>query len=90
MFLISAYIIILCCVLIDLTTMSLNCFNCKGRPNISNEQFVRSEQNFNDLVMNNDENQSDRFILFGNSFHKGNSFVYDIPILFRMAKYVWN
>lgn len=70
--------------------MSLNCFNCKGRPNISNEQFVRSEQNFNDSVMNSDENQSDRFILFGNSFHKGNSFVYDIPILFRMAKYVWN
>jgi len=78
------------CYLIDQTTMSFNCFNCKGRPNISNEQFVRSEQNFNNSVINNDENQSCHFVLFGNSFHKGNSFVYDIPILFRMAKYVCN
>ncbi|XP_022169090.1 protein MMS22-like isoform X2 [Myzus persicae] len=68
------------------STMSFNCFNCKGRPNISNEQFIRSEQNFNNSVINNDENQSDRYVLFGNSFHKGNSLVYDIPILFRMAK----
>lgn len=68
------------------STMSFNCFNCKGRPNISNEQFVRSEQNINISIMNNDENQSDRYVLFGNSFHKGNSLVYDIPILFKMAK----
>jgi len=68
--------------------MSFNCFNCKGQLNISNERFVRSEQNFNSYILNDDENQSDRFVLFGNSFHKGNSLVYDIPILFRMAKYV--
>jgi len=78
------------CLLIDQSTMSFNCFNCKGRPNISNEQFVRSEQNFNISIMINDENQSDRYVLFGNSFHKGNSLVYDIPILFKMAKYVYN
>ncbi|XP_060866553.1 protein MMS22-like [Metopolophium dirhodum] len=68
------------------STMPFNCFNCKGRPNISNERFVRSEQNFNNSILNDDENQSDRYVFFGNSFHKGNSLVYDIPILFRMAK----
>ncbi|XP_025201736.1 protein MMS22-like [Melanaphis sacchari] len=67
-------------------TISFNCFNCKGRPNISNKEFVRSEQNINISITNNDNNQSDRYVLFGNSFHKGNSLVNDIPILFRIAK----
>ncbi|XP_025409386.1 protein MMS22-like, partial [Sipha flava] len=62
------------------------CFNCKGRPNVSNEQFVRSELNYN-FTINDDGNQSsERITLFGHSFHKGHSLVYDIPILFRIAK----
>lgn len=56
--------------------------------NASNEQFVEREKIYNDSVTFDSENQSDHLILFGYSFHKGHSLVYDIPLLFRMAKYV--
>lgn len=84
----SNKLICVMCLHIDQSTMPFNCFNCKGRPNISNKQFVKNEQNFNSSVINDDENQSDRYVFFGYSFHKGNSLMYDMPILFRMAKYV--
>lgn len=64
------------------------CFNCKGQSNISNEEFVRSEQKSIDSTICDDENQSDQSLLFGYSFHKGHSLVYDVPLLFKMAKYV--
>lgn len=66
-----------------------SCFNCKGRSNVTNEEFVRSEREKHDSITNdNNKDQHDRSILFNYSFHKGHSLVYDMPILFRMAKYV--
>lgn len=64
-------------------SISTSCFNCYG--DTSNEEFVKNEQkSYNSVV--NDENQSHRVILFGHSFNKGHTLVYDIPILFKMAK----
>lgn len=71
---------------IDLSTLSL-CFNCKGQSNISNQEFIKNEQNFINSSTFADNNQSDQSMLFGHSFNKGHSLVYDLPILFRMAKY---
>lgn len=66
-----------------------SCFNCKGRSNISNKDFVKSEQEkHNSITSDNNEKQYDRSILFNHSFNKGHSLVYDLPILFRMAKCV--
>lgn len=67
--------------------MPSSCFNCKGQSNISNEEFVKNEQKYYGIT-NNDGNQSDQLMLFGYSFHKGHSLVYDIPLLFKIAKYV--
>jgi len=66
----------------------MSCFNCYGPSKMSNDVFLRSEQNFNNLITNDDQNKSDHSFLFGYSFHKGHSLIYDIPILFKMAKYV--
>lgn len=65
-------------------SISTSCFNCYE--DTSNEEFVRNEQKSYNSVVNEDENQSHRSILFGHSFHKGHTLVYDIPILFKMAK----
>lgn len=75
--------------LIDQSMSSSSCFNCKGRTNISNEEFVRNEQNYNSFIINDEIDQYDRCTLFGYSFHNGHSLVYDIPILFKMAKCVY-
>lgn len=70
------------------TTFS-SCFNCKGGLNVSNEEFVKSEQEkHNSITSNNNKDQCDQSILFNHSFNKGHSLVYDLPILFKMAKCV--
>lgn len=73
---------------VDLST-STSCFNCKGQLNVSNKQLVEREKIYLNSTTFDCENQSDHLILFGYSFHKGHSLVYDIPLLFRMAKYVY-
>jgi len=79
----SVLVLICLCWIIDQSTMS-SCFNCHG--DVSNKDFVGNEQNFNSTLPSEDENQSHCSTLFGYSFNKGHTLLYDIPLLFKIAK----
>ncbi|XP_050425464.1 protein MMS22-like [Adelges cooleyi] len=69
---------------IEENAQCIPCFDCKIR---TNKYFIKTEQKF--ITLDADENvddQSDSTTLFGHFFHKGQSIVYDLPVLFKMAK----